>query len=157
MKLTLKIILKEKVLDYKESNGSYFIRLYKDENVFSALEEFAKEAKVTCGTLNGIGALKNCELGFYHLDKKAYDRKMFPEEAELLSLVGNLSLLENKPFYHIHTVLGASDFSTFGGHLFTGEVAVTAEVIFRPLDLEIHRGHEEEIGLNLLQMCGHDH
>lgn len=144
-------------MDYKESKGSYLIRLYKDENVFTALEQFAQQANVSCGTLNGIGALKNCELGFYHLDKKEYDRRIFPEEAELLSLVGNLSLLENKPFYHIHTVLGAADFSTYGGHLFNADVAVTAEVIFRPLDLEIHRGHEDDIGLNLLQICGHDH
>jgi predicted DNA-binding protein with PD1-like motif len=144
-------------MDYKASKDSFLIRLYKDENVFEALGKFATEAKVTCGTFNGIGALKNCELGFYHLDQKHYDRKMFPEEAELLSLVGNLSLLDNKPFLHIHTVLGASDFSTYGGHLFSADVAVTAEIIFRPLDLEIHRGHEEDIGLSLLQLCGHDH
>lgn len=144
-------------MDYKESNGSYFIRLHKDDDVFPSLEKFAKETQVTCGTLNGIGALKDCELGFYHLDKKEYERKVFPEEAELLSLVGNCSLLENKPFFHIHTVLGASDFSTYGGHLFSAKVAVTAEVIFRPLALEVHRGFEEDIGLNLLQMCGHDH
>jgi predicted DNA-binding protein with PD1-like motif len=142
-------------MDYKESKGSYFIRLYKDENVFSTLEAFAKERSFSCGTLNGIGALKNCELGFYHLDTKTYDRKLFPEEAELLSLAGNLSLLEGKPFFHIHTVLGASDFSTYGGHLFNADVAVTAEIIFRPLDLEIERTKDEEIGLNLLNMCGH--
>lgn len=144
-------------MDYRESNGSYFIRLHKDDGVFPSLEKFAQETGVICGTFNGIGALKNCELGFYHLDKKEYERKIFPEEAELLSLVGNCSLLENKPFFHIHTVLGASDFSTYGGHLFSADVAVTAEVIFRPLDLEIHRGFEEDIGLNLLQMCDPHH
>lgn len=142
-------------MDYQKSGKSYLIRLHKDEPVFSSLEKFCKKEKIQCGTFNGIGALKNCELGFYHLDKKEYERKMFPEEAELLSLVGNVSLLENKPFLHIHTVLGASDFSTYGGHLFSADVAVTAEIIFRPLKLEIHRGFEESIGLNLLQMCGH--
>ncbi|MCF8059027.1 MAG: DUF296 domain-containing protein [Bacteriovoracaceae bacterium] len=142
-------------MDYKESKGSYLIRLYKDENLFDALGDFAKETKVTCGTFNGIGALKNCELGFYHLEDKHYDRKLFANEAELLSLVGNLSLLDNKPFLHIHTVLGASDFSTYGGHLFSADVAVTAEIIFRPLDLEIHREPDEKIGLSLLNMCGH--
>lgn len=142
-------------MDYRENNGSFFIRLHKDESVFKALEDFCAAEKIQCGTFNGIGALKNCELGFYHLDKKEYERKVFPEEAELLSLVGNVSLLENKPFLHIHTILGASDFSTYGGHLFSADVAVTAEIIFRPLALEIHREHEVDIGLNLLQMCGH--
>jgi predicted DNA-binding protein with PD1-like motif len=142
-------------VDYQKSEEAYLIRLHKDESVFASLKKFCAEEKIQCGTFNGIGALKNCELGFYHLDKKEYERKMFTEEAELLSLVGNVSLLENKPFLHIHTILGASDFSTYGGHLFSGDVAVTAEIIFRPLNLEIHRGFEGEIGLNLLQMCGH--
>lgn len=144
-------------MEYKEHKGNYFIRLFKDENVFESLGKFCEKEEIRCGTFNGIGALKNCELGFYHLDKKEYERKVFPDEAELLSLVGNVSLLDNKAFLHIHTVLGASDFSTYGGHLFNADVAVTAEIIFRPLDLEIHRGYEEEIGLNLLQMCGHAH
>jgi predicted DNA-binding protein with PD1-like motif len=151
----LSLILAPTIKDFKESNGSYFIRLYKDENLFTALEEFADKNSLKCGTLNGIGALKNCELGFYHLDTKTYDRKMFADEAELLSLAGNLSLFEGKPFFHIHTVLGGADFKTYGGHLFTADVAVTAEIIFRPLDLEIERTPDESIGLNLLNMCGH--
>jgi len=142
-------------LDYQKSNESYLIRLYKDESLFESLERFCIKENIISGTFNGIGALKNCELGFYHLDKKEYEKKVFPQDAELLSLVGNVSLLNKKPFLHIHTVLGASDFSTFGGHLFKAEVAVTAEIIFRPLNLEVHRGFESEIGLNLLQMCGH--
>ena len=142
-------------MEYRESKGSYFIRLFKDENIFRALEEFASKESLICGTLNGIGALKNCELGFYHLDTKTYDRKLFADEAELLSLAGNLSLLDSKPFFHIHTVLGGADFKTYGGHLFNADVAVTAEIIFRPLDLEIERTLDEGIGLNLLNMCGH--
>ncbi len=142
-------------MNFKESKGSYFIRLYKDENVFTALEEFAEKNSLSCGTLNGIGALKNSELGFYHLDTKTYDRKLFPDEAELLSLAGNLSLLDGKPFFHIHTVLGGPDFKTYGGHLFNADVAVTAEIIFRPLDLQVERTLDDDIGLSLLNMCGH--
>lgn len=144
-------------MDIVERNGSFFIKLYKDESLFESLEEFASRHQQTFGTLNGIGALKDCELGFYHLDRKEYDRKVFPHEAELLSLVGNLSFLKEKPFFHIHTILGASDFSTYGGHLFKATVAVTAEIIFRPLSLSVNREHDEEIGLNLLNLkgCGH--
>ena len=131
----------------------WFIRIDKDENLFQSLEQWAAKEKMQSGHLSGIGALKNCELGFYHLAQKHYDRKLFPNEAELLSLEGNLSYLEGKPFFHIHTVLGDENFNAFGGHLFNADVAVTCEINFRPFNSEIIRTHNENIGLNLLSFC----
>lgn len=141
-------------MEYCQDNEDYFIRLEKDEDLFEQLEKFASSEGLKSGHLSGIGALKNCELGFYHLHKKEYDRKLFESEAELLSLDGNLSFLENKPFFHIHTVLGGEDFRCFGGHLFSAQVAVTCEINFRPLNLNVVRKPNSEIGLNLIQFCG---
>ena len=139
---------------YQKDKDRYFLRIDKDESLFLSLETFAREENLKSGHLSGIGALKNCELGFYHLHTKTYDRKMFSQEAELLSLDGNLSILDGKPFFHIHTVLGGEDFKCYGGHLFSADVAVTCEVNFRPLDLEVERRPNAEIGLNLLHFCG---
>lgn len=141
-------------MEYQKDKNHYFIRIDKDENLFACLEKFAAAENLQCGQLSGIGALKECELGFYHLHSKTYDRKLFKEEVELLSLEGNLSLLNGKPFFHIHTVLGAEDFRCFGGHLFAATVAVTCEVQFKPLDIHVERRPNEGIGLNLLHFCG---
>ena len=141
-------------MQYQKDKDRYFVRIDKDEDLFSSLEKFAAEEKLKSGHLSGIGALKDCELGFYHLHSKTYDRKMFSEEAELLSLDGNLSILDGKPFFHIHTVLGGEDFRCYGGHLFSANVAVTCEVNFRPLDIDVERRANDEIGLNLLHFCG---
>jgi uncharacterized protein len=131
----------------------WFLRLDKDEDLFSTLETWAAENGMKSGHLSGIGALKNVELGFYHLRTQHYDRKEFPDEAELLSLDGNLCVLDGKPFFHIHTVLGNQSFEAFGGHLFSAKVAVTCEINFRPFQQEITRVHNEEIGLKLLSFC----
>ena len=69
---------------------------------------YAEREGLKLGQLTGIGALKDVELGFYHLKDKTYDRKMFKGEAELLSLDGNLTLFENKPFFHIFFSLKVS-------------------------------------------------
>lgn len=140
-------------MQYQKDKDRYFVRIDKDEDLFACLGEFARAEDLKAGHLSGIGALKDCELGFYHLHSKTYDRKLFAEEAELLSLDGNLSLLEDEPFFHIHTVLGGSDFQCYGGHLFSAKVAVTCEVNFRPLDMDIERKANSEIGLNLIQFC----
>jgi predicted DNA-binding protein with PD1-like motif len=142
-------------MEYQKDRDIYFIRIDKDEDLFKSLEYFARTEKLKSGHLSGIGALKECELGFYHLHSKTYDRKMFHDEVELLSLEGNLSRLNDDPFLHIHTVLGGDDFRCFGGHLFSAKVAVTCEVNFRPLDLLIERRPNAAIGLNLLHFCGH--
>ncbi len=92
-----KDILQYDLMEYFKDNDRYFIRLDRGEDLFISLETFATREKLTSGHLSGIGALQDCELGFYHLHSKTYDRKMFSEEAELLSLDGNLSFLEEKP------------------------------------------------------------
>jgi predicted DNA-binding protein with PD1-like motif len=140
-------------MQHDKDDTAYLIRIDKDEDLFASLEAFAREGELRCGYMSGIGALKDCELGFYHLHEKTYDRKMFIEEAELLSLDGNLSVLNGDPFFHIHTVLGGPDFQCYGGHLFTAKVAVTCEINFRPLEMEMERRPNSDIGLNLLHFC----
>ncbi|MEH0862160.1 PPC domain-containing DNA-binding protein [Halobacteriovorax sp. DPLXC-1] len=139
-------------MKYIKQEECYLIRLYKDEDLFSALEEFAVAEELSAGMLKGIGALKEVELGFYHLETKTYDRKEFNGDFELLSLDGNLSYLDGRPFFHIHTVLGDEDFSCKGGHLFRAKVAVTTEIYFFPITQRIERKMDEEIGLNLLSL-----
>ncbi len=141
-------------MKYIKKDNKYLIRLFKDEDLITKLEEFASTENLKGGMLKGIGALKDVELGFYHLNEKHYDRKTFNDEYELLSLDGNLSFLNGKPFFHIHTVLGCADFSCVGGHLFSAKVAVTTELYFLPLDIKVEREMDEEIGLNLLNLCG---
>lgn len=140
-------------MDVVKDNDIWFLRLEKDEDLFLTLEQWAANEGLQSGHLSGIGALKDVELGFYHLEQQHYDRKMFPKEAELLSLEGNLSNLDGKPFFHIHTVLGDENFNAFGGHLFSAKVAVTCEINFRPFNQEVIRSHNKEIGLNLLDFC----
>jgi predicted DNA-binding protein with PD1-like motif len=135
----------------------WFLRLDIDEDLFGTLEKWAAKEGLKSGHMSGIGALKDCELGFYHLADKHYDRKMFKDEAELLSLDGNLSFFEGKPFFHIHTVLGGEDFRAYGGHLFSAKVAVTCEINFRPFNADIRRLPNKEIGLNLLSFCKAGH
>lgn len=141
-------------MDNANDQKNFFIRLDKDEDLFQSLEKWASENKLKSGHLSGIGALKDVELGFYHLNKKEYERKKFLKEAELLSLEGNLTSLNGKPFFHIHAVLGDEDFRAFGGHLFSAKVAVTCEINFRVFDNICERKENKDIGLNLIRFCG---
>lgn len=80
----------------------------------------------------GIGMLEKTDLGVF--DGSAYSHRIFEEPAEVLSLQGNLSMLDGVPFAHVHASLGLHDFSAVGGHLFAGTVAVTLEVLVHRTD-----------------------
>lgn len=141
-------------MQVKQGEKGWSVRLDLDEPLFQSLEKIAAEHEWESGFIWGLGALKNCELGFYHLHKKEYDRRMFKDEAELLSLVGNLAMVEGKPFFHLHAVLGGSDFKCFGGHLFSADVAVTCELFYTEQDFYAQRVHNDTIGLKHLDFCG---
>ncbi len=137
----------------KTEHGSIWIVLNKGDKLVEMLRQLTIQHHIPGGYLSGIGALKEVTLGYYHLERKMYLRKIFSEEDyELLSLTGNISLKEDQPYVHVHAVLGKDDFSTFGGHLFEATVAVTAEIVLIPFDKIPVRKPSLEVGLDLI--CG---
>ncbi|OUR96860.1 hypothetical protein A9Q84_11020 [Halobacteriovorax marinus] len=139
-------------MKFKQEGNTIFAVIDKGEDLFASLYEIQKKVGFTGAQVSGIGALKNTEIGFYHCDEKNYDRSVIEAEKELLSLSGNFTFNEGKPFFHLHTVLGNEDYSTCGGHLFSAVVAVTCEVFLQTNSMSIERRPNEEIGLSLCEL-----
>jgi len=119
------------------------------EEIISTLTRFVADRKIYAGTLSAIGALRDFELGYYFLDRKEYGRRKFEAIHELVSFTGNIGIREAKSFLHVHASLGREDYSLVAGHLFSGIVAVTAEVILHPLPGKMERTFDEWTGLYL--------
>ena len=139
-------------MKFKQDGNIIFAVIDKNEDLFSSLYEIQRTVGFTGAQISGIGALKETEIGFYHCDEKNYDRKVFKDEKELLSLSGNFTFKEGEPFFHLHTVLGNEDYSTCGGHLFSALVAVTCEIFLQTNKMNISRMPNEEIGLSLCEL-----
>jgi uncharacterized protein len=133
-------------------SDSYIIRLEVGEDLMSTLISFAVEKKIFTAQIQGIGALKDFELGYYYLNQKQYKREKFSEIAELIACSGNLSLKDGSLFPHLHAALGFDTFRIVGGHLFGGTVAVTIEMFLRKYQPEISRKFDEFTGLYLLDL-----
>jgi len=129
------------------------VRLDRGEDLIPSLLQFAEEYKITAGSIQGIGAVGPVELAYYDFSKKEYQTKNFDGEYELLSLIGNFSMKDNKPQAHIHVVLADRDFKAFGGHLMGATVAVTAEIIVSPDVYQMDRGMDDAIGLATWSGC----
>jgi len=132
------------------TGGSFpLLRFDKGDEFPSGLEQWcAMEGIRGAGILCGVGMLSGTDLGVF--DGTNYAHCIFEEACEVLSLQGNVAIRDGKPFAHVHASISGHDFQAHGGHLFTGVVAVTLEVVlcvfekglvrlpsegsFRPLD-----------------------
>jgi len=122
------------------------------EELIESILSYADREKISAASISAIGAIRSFELGYYVLDRKEYLRKKVDGIAELISCDGNLALKEDKPFVHLHVAAGLSDFSVIGGHLFSGIVAVSAEVVLRPMPNPMNRSFSNATGLYLLDL-----
>lgn len=132
---------------HNEKNRQIII-IERGEKLADVLNRAVTEQKILGGLISGLGALKDVEMGYYELDKHDYIRKTFSEEDyELISLNGNISLRDGKPYCHVHASLGRSDFSVFGGHLFEATVAVTCEISIIPMGFMPIRLPNADVGI----------
>ena len=123
--------------------------LAKGDYINQTFESFAEIKGVGCAWLNGIGALENPEIGYYSIDDKSYHRKHFKGEFELISLIGNITMKEGKPFAHTHITFSDSNYKVFGGHLFDAKITAAGEFLMQLENNNITREMNHEIGLPL--------
>jgi hypothetical protein len=131
----------------------FVARLFLGEEVHTVLGAFAKQRGITAAWVQGIGALRSAEIGYFDLETRTYDRETFDQDLEVAPLVGNIGIKDGEPFAHLHVTLGARDFSARVGHLFRGEAGATLE-----LRIEVFPGAtllrlpDETVGLGLLAL-----
>lgn len=126
---------------YREDERILFIRMDDGENFVENLEKVLQEAGVTSGVIiSGVGMLRDLEIGWFNVEKMVYEKEQISVPHELVSISGNISLLEGNPFPHMHVSLAGPSRALSGGHLFSGIVCNTVElfILKAPL-LELKR------------------
>ena len=136
-------------MHWKKLTNGYLLIADKGEDVEEAILNFCSEAGVRHGFISGIGAVRDVELGYYDVELKEYKRKFFGGSFEVVSLLGNISLYNNKEFLHAHISLADRGNNLVGGHLFKATVSVTLEIFFTESKEEIIR--EDKGSLKLIR------
>lgn len=136
-------------MDYRQTEFGFLLQLFKGEEIFSSLVQFAKDHNLQSGHISGIGAVKDITVGYFDTEKKGYPKNQFKATHELLSCKGNFSLNEGEPFPHCHIVFCDTEQRAFGGHLFSATVAVTAEFYIVTDNQKVVRNFNDDIGLAL--------
>jgi predicted DNA-binding protein with PD1-like motif len=123
------------------------------EDAFTSLTKFANDAGVTAASLTAIGAFQRATIGWFDFEKKTYKKIEVAEQCEVLSAVGDIAIGDDgKASLHLHVVLGLSDGSTRGGHLMSGTVRPTLEVVVIDTPATLRRKRKAEIGIALINL-----
>ncbi len=120
------------------NNARTVIRFDVGEQFPETLADWCEKEKVEAAAIvAGIGMLENIRIGRYN--GKEYATEKVQPSSEILSLQGNVSMKEGKPFVHLHVSFADEDMSARGGHLFNGTVSMTIELVMLELSTKFVR------------------
>jgi len=98
------------------------------DELLSGLTEFAVKNHIASARINGLGGFITATLGWGDPPKGAFKKIAIDQKCELVSLIGNISLRDGKPYVHLHAVVSFPDGSTKGGHLIDAHISPIAEI-----------------------------
>ena len=136
-------------MNYRIDNDRIFMTLAKGDLINKTFETYAEDHDIGCAWIQGIGALENPDIGYYSLDTQSYHHKKFTGDYELTSLIGNITIKEEKCFSHTHITFADTKYQVFGGHLFDAKIAAAGEFVMIPGKKNINREMNPGIGLPL--------
>ena len=113
-----------------------------------SLEQACLDLGIESAAVSGIGGVCQVELGYWRASQADYQRKKLEGSFELLTLLGNISLYQGRPFAHLHVSLADENLQVVGGHFFEATITATAELFLTPCET-IERHWDDQIGAAL--------
>jgi len=136
-------------MKYKNTGRDISVRLDDRDEIIDTLQSICKVERVESALITGIGAARHVEIGHWDPKEKKYEVKKIDGPLEIISLNGNVTMMNGEPVIHLHIAVGTSDFSTKSGHLMRADICPTCEITLLPIETKITREKDEAVGLNL--------
>ena len=129
------------------------IRLNKGEKLSDAINAFTAANELPGAWVNGVGGVMEVTLGYYDIEAKEYRWKTFSDVREITSLQGNLARAEDGEMaFHLHGQFADANYQAVGGHVKDFVAAATVELFVHRTYKPLHRKHNDEVGLALLDL-----
>ena len=105
------------------------VRFGTGDEILSGIYDFVAKNKITSGHITGIGGLApGALLGWGDPEVGAFKRIEIKDKTEIVSLIGDISSPNGKPYVHVHMVVGSADGTTKAGHLLEAHIAPVGEL-----------------------------
>jgi len=141
-----------KLLVDGEAEKSWVIIFETGDEAMDGLLKFARDQSITAAHFTAIGAFSQAVLGYFDWQAKQYTRIPVDEQVEVVALLGDVALEEEKPKVHAHAVLAKAGGVAMGGHLLEGQVRPTLEVILSQVPKHLERQFDKTSGIALIRI-----
>lgn len=141
-----------KVSEQPNGQKIYAIVFGENDDVLSGLTAFAVREKITAGHLTGIGGFSRAKLGCFDFSKKAYRDIPITEQVEVISIIGDVGLLDGKPQVHVHSGVSLHDGQMRAGHLLEATVYPTLEIYFTSVPAKLVKQRNEAQGIAVFNL-----
>src|SRR6266851_5689962 len=138
------------LLNTGEPAKQYAVIFYQGDEAFSGLLEFAEKYNVTSAHFTAIGALNGATLGWFDPQRKMYKKIPINGQHEVIGMSGDIALYQGKPVVQTHMVVGTSDGTTRGGHVLSGYVSPTLEVMVTVDPISMQKRFDPDTDLTLI-------
>lgn len=139
-------------MKYRAVGSRVVVRIDAGEKIVETLRSLCEREGIGSGFFQGLGAVSEAELGHFEPASGDYSWTKLSGPHEIVSLYGNVTTLDGKPFIHVHASLGDGDFNVKGGHLREAVVSATCEVVLTRFKGDIGRARDAATGLSLLEL-----
>jgi len=131
---------------------TYALIFAKGDEIMSGLTEFAVQQKLVGGHFSAIGALEHALFGWFDSARKAFRDIPVDEPVEMISLIGDVGLVNGAPAIHAHGAVAFPDGHVRGGHILEAVAWPTLELFFTAYPAPLIKERDEETNLFLFNL-----
>ncbi len=124
-----------KLINFDEKQG-YIGRVPFGADLYEFFMNFVKENKISSGQITAFGSASRATVAFYDQNKSQYIERHFPQQMEILNVIGNISFIEKTPLLHLHILLSDEEGNAYGGQLVKGTEIFSCEFIIKEFNLK---------------------
>ena len=144
--------MKSKLLTESMGNRQWALVFKAGDEAMAELKRFAGAERLSAAHFTGIGAFSEVTVSWFDLETKKYRPIPIQQQVEVLSLLGDVAEFEGKPSVHAHICVAKRDGSAHGGHLLSGRVRPTLELIVSEPLPHLRKSFQPEFGLPLIDL-----
>ena len=131
---------------------NYALIFAKGDEIMSGLTEFAVREKLVGGHFSAIGALEHALFGWFDNTRKAFRDIPVDEQVEMISLIGDVGLVNGTPAIHAHGAVAFPDGQMRGGHILEAVAWPTLELFFTTYPAPLVKERDDETNLFLFNL-----
>jgi predicted DNA-binding protein with PD1-like motif len=143
--------MKTNLLHTRHTHERTFVLVFEvGEEPCALLDAFAERENLSASRITAVGGFSSAVLGYFDRGARRYEHIQVNEQAEVLSILGDVARDEGKPVAHMHAILGLRDGTTRGGHLLEARVWPTLELVLTEWPARLRKEVRAGVGLPLI-------